>query len=126
MALTLAEFPALRGPGVLQRPALIPGTLAVCPCYCRRPRNQAAFQAASDAAMGEQVREFDAADLDTLEPGTQIWFDDAFWPLKTVTAIADDPQKVRVVLGAACCGIEWTTARDAPVYVKIDLPVPMR
>lgn len=125
MTLTLAQLPQLPATGALKGPGLIPGTLAACPCYCRRPRDQATFQAASDAALGEQVREFDAADLANLAPGVEIWMDDAFWPLKDVTAHTTDPQRVLVLLGAGCCGIKWDLRCDAPVYVKIDLPLPM-
>ncbi len=54
-----------------QPPGLIPGTLTACPAECTpRPRDITAYRAASHAAQGDPVHEFDASEI---VPDMRVW-----------------------------------------------------
>lgn len=106
---------------------LLPGSVATCPQRNPKPRNQALFQAASDAAAADPnerrvVREFDAC---TLLFGMTVWYEGEFRLIKHIERPTSPELTVRSELTIHFVVPEgtrrfWFAKRSDPAYCLVD------
>lgn len=106
---------------------LLPGSVEACPARNPRPRNQALYQAANDAAVADpnerrKLREFDAC---ALRFGMVLWYEGAFRMVKHVERSTAPELTVRAEVTVHFVAPEgvrlfWFAKRSDPAYCLVD------